>query len=145
MKPEIRNLYTEKIKALANAKSHWAELTTRDIIIEAHNPMCGDDFQIGIQIQGDHVQRIRYKGYGCHISKASTALLAKKLEGMRISEIMERIHAFLMLADAEEQTEPHSLWKDTDALAFSMARDFPERHTCVTLSWEALLKYLSSK
>lgn len=145
MNPEIKKLYNQRIMELGSSKTHFGALAHADAKITAHNPMCGDDFQLYIEKGDENLKVIRFEGYGCNIAKASTALLAKKLEGLGVEEATKRIQQFLRVADQQEKEQPKTIWNDPDVLAFAMARQFPERHTCVTLSWIALAKHFSSE
>ncbi len=142
---KIEKLYNQRIKELGNSKTHFGALAHADVKITAYNPMCGDDFLLYIEKGHENLKLIRFEGYGCNIAKASTALLAKKLEGLRVEEATKCIQQFLRVADQQENEQPETIWNDPDVLAFTMARHFPERYTCVTLSWIALAKHFSSE
>lgn len=112
-------------------------------VIEAVNPVCGDQFRLFIDVENDTVQCATFHGYGCAVSKAATAVLMGALQGQKTTEILPLIEHFL----SETGLRPHTpvvgrppLDPDQKA-AFSAAAQFPERITCVTLSWEALEKY----
>src|SRR5688572_21114614 len=39
------------------------------------NPLCGDDIEIYLEVQGDTIKRAAFTGHGCAISKASASLM----------------------------------------------------------------------
>lgn len=137
MKSGLKKLYSETIKQLAGSQRHVGGLTDPTFTIKAHNPMCGDDFRIDFELKENKIHAIRFEGYGCSLSKASTALLAKKVEGMHIEDVEKYLVQYLRVADPAETKEPEAICNDSEVLAFAMSRQFPERHTCVTMGWKA--------
>ena len=79
-----------------------------------------------------------FTGYGCSISKASSSILVKKIIGSSIPEVKKLIADFLELLDPESKIEPHQILEDENLLAFSAARNFPERIQCAELGWKEL-------
>ena len=76
-----------------------------------------------------------FEGYGCAISKASTVVLIDTIIGKSLEEISAAIKKFLQLIDARSDKEPEEITSDDQLLAFAAAREFPERRTCASLSW----------
>ena len=51
------------------------------------NPLCGDNVQIDLHVDGDDViDDVRFDGHGCSISLASASMLAERLKGLPLSE-----------------------------------------------------------
>lgn len=118
---------------------HYYKMEMPDVILEAYNPICGDQFRLFLKIDNNAVQEVSFQGYGCAISKASTSILIQKIQGLPFDEIQ------LLLQHFQEIVTSESLLKENvnpDLMAFAAARQFPERLQCATLSWEALKKYL---
>lgn len=145
MKTGLKKLYSETIKQLASSQKHVGELTDPTFTIKAHNPMCGDDYRIDFELKDNKVHTIRFEGYGCSLSKASTVLLSKKVEGMHIEDVKKHLDQFLRIANPAESMEPEAIWNDSEVLAFAMSRQFPERHTCVTMGWKAFQDHLGNE
>jgi nitrogen fixation NifU-like protein len=88
------------------------------------------------------VKALHFHGFGCAISKASTSILAKTLEGKSRGEARELCDHFLRFIDKELMN--NELILSDDFLAFSGVHDFPERYDCASLSWREMKKFLES-
>lgn len=122
----------------AKDESHQGKLEDATHVLEAYNPMCGDKYMLYIKLEGDKVSRAIFEGFGCAISKASTAVLSRQVEGKSLQEIKPLIEMFFELVNEDSDQSPESLTDNEDLLAFAAAREFPERKTCATLSWGEL-------
>ncbi len=138
MKDRIKALYRSHILVNAKDKSHVGSFKEATHLLEAYNPMCGDKYTLYIQVEGDRIVKAKFEGFGCAISKASTSVLTKQIEGKTITEVKPLIELFFELVNEDSDQAPESLTQDEDLLAFAAAREFPERKTCATLSWGEL-------
>jgi nitrogen fixation protein NifU and related proteins len=41
------------------------DLAEADAVVEISNPVCGDVIRLGLKIQSDHIDQIRFKAKGC--------------------------------------------------------------------------------
>ena len=114
---------------------HYEKREKADVIIEAYNPLCGDKFKLFLDLEGQQVKSAHFHGYGCAISKASTSILIKNLEGLNIEEALSLCNKFFEQIKGETQVT-----HDPDFEAFAEVKKFPGRMKCVTLSWEAFAK-----
>lgn len=131
-KPE---LYHPDILSYARNPVRWRKEHDAQYIIKAYNPVCGDKFEIRLDVDLV-ITDTSFFGYGCVVSKASTALLAEILVGLQIQDArltmqayVNKLHEKEIIADTDSRFEP-----------FLIARNFPGRIQCVLLGWEALLK-----
>ncbi len=51
--------------------------------------MCGDQLAIDLQIEGDRVSAVRFRGRGCAISQASASMLSEMIEGQPVEEVVK--------------------------------------------------------
>jgi len=126
---------------LINAKdeSHLGRFDDPTHTLEAYNPMCGDKYTLYLKLTDNLIEKATFEGFGCAISKASTAVLTKQIEGKTLKEIKPIVALFFELVNEGSDQSPESLTTDEDLLAFAAAREFPERKTCATLSWESIV------
>lgn len=110
------------------------------IVIEAYNPLCGDQFKLYLEMGEGRVREVHFHGYGCAISKASASILVKKIRGKTVEEVRELIERFSRIVRPEGGAIPEN--EDEEMAAFATAREFPARLQCAVLAWEALEKYL---
>ncbi len=143
MSSDLKKLYPEIIKAHNEMPFHFEKRLNANEIIKAYNPICGDRFELFIERESERIAAIHFYGFGCAISKASTSVLVKSLEGKTQTEALAICNTFLRLIDKETQDEKVTL--PEEFLAFSGVHDFPERYDCATLSWKEMKKYLEMK
>ncbi|MEL7119543.1 MAG: Fe-S cluster assembly sulfur transfer protein SufU [Bacteroidota bacterium] len=121
-------------------KPHGFEIVKdADHTVEAYNPLCGDKYNVYLEIDGDVIKSIHFYGKGCTISKASTSVLVKNLLGKNLAEAKSLVELFLKNASSMEELEEEI---PTDFEAFAAARYYPSRHTCACLSWSSLKDFL---
>lgn len=101
------------------------------------NPLCGDAVDVGIDIDGDLIAKIKIRANGCGISTASASLMTEFAQGKSRSEILSALHAFnTSLADSSPSAE----WPTEIAAlqAFAGLRASPTRVPCALIAWYAL-------
>lgn len=135
----IKDLYQSVILQHERQPFHYYKMDAPDVTLQAYNPVCGDQFQLFLKMEGQVVTEVSFQGYGCAISKASTSILAEKITGLSFSAIQLLVQHFQNIV-----TPDGSIYAEADPAlqAFAAARQFPERLQCATLSWQALEKYL---
>lgn len=138
MNERLKNLYKTQILTYAKDSTHEGELTGATHALEAYNPMCGDKYTIYLLVKNGTVNDAKFKGYGCAISKASTAILVEKIMGKELSEVEALVSLFLQVINAKSPHQPEELTSDEALLAFAATREFPERKKCASLSWDAV-------
>ena len=89
MDEKLKQLYQGVILKHSQSPINYEKREDADIKIEAYNPLCGDQFKLFLETEGDVVKSIHFHGYGCAISKASTSILVKKVEGKSIDEVQQ--------------------------------------------------------
>ena len=60
-----------------------------DAHAEDSNPLCGDQLAIDLQIEGDRVTAVRFRGRGCAISQASASMLSEMIEGQPVADVVK--------------------------------------------------------
>ena len=109
-------------------------------ILEAYNPLCGDQYKLYIDQEKNRLNNLHFHGYGCSISKAASSVLVQSLEGLDIHEAKERVEAFMAVLNPEIDLAELTIPKEY--LAFEAARSFPGRLKCASLAWETMAQYL---
>jgi len=131
-------LYHPTILNLNKHPYNYRKLEDADNIVKAYNPLCGDQFTVYLKMEGERIAEATFHGYGCAVSKASTSLLVKYLEGHTLQDfqyILEELNAVVGEADA-------SHIEHQDLLAFQQVRQFSGRIPCVRLAWDALGEFI---
>ena len=78
------DMYREHILELYKDPPHFGTLEHATASHREVNPLCGDDIMVQVIERNGVVKDARFKGKGCAISIASTALVVDKMIGMKI-------------------------------------------------------------
>ena len=68
---------------------NYGKLDTPDVHSEASNQLSGDQLAMDLQVEGDHVTEVRFRGRGCAISQASASMLSEMIEGKTVEEVIK--------------------------------------------------------
>ncbi|MEO1052315.1 MAG: Fe-S cluster assembly sulfur transfer protein SufU [Bacteroidota bacterium] len=140
---ELHHLYDEVILKHSKEPCQFYKMEDADIVLEAYNPVCGDQFKLYLKLQDDCISDISFHGYGCAISKASTSVLVDQLKGKPLQELPALIEGFLQVVDPKIDINELKV-TSPELLAFSKTREYPGRLQCATLGWEELQHYIAS-
>ncbi len=102
---------------------------------EGKNPLCGDQVQIELVVDGEQITDIRFTGHGCAISKASASLMTAAVKGKSMADVdllFQRFHALVLGQDATGGADLGQL------VVFSGVSRFPVRVKCASLAWHTL-------
>ena len=109
-----------------------------------HNPLCGDQFTVFLNVKDGVIEDVSFEGSGCAISKSSASIMTTLLKGKTVEEAEAMFKKFHGMITSEPGTELDD--KDLGKMAvFSGVRDFPVRIKCATLAWHTMLSALDEK
>jgi NifU-like protein involved in Fe-S cluster formation len=63
------------------------EFTDYDYAVEISNPICGDTFHIYMKVNGEVIEQLNYRAYGCSGSIATASIVSEKVIGLTFSEL----------------------------------------------------------
>jgi nitrogen fixation NifU-like protein len=112
----LDELYREVILDHFKNPTHSGELPDAQIKADGANPLCGDEMTFRLQMHGDRIQTVRFKGKGCAISQAAASMLAGQLEGKTIPEAGRLIQAMKLLMQGQDP-DPSIDMGDLESLA----------------------------
>lgn len=130
---DLRDLYQEVILDHTRRPRNFGTLPNANREAKGHNPLCGDQVSIYLQMDGDRIADIAFQGSGCAISTASASLMTEALKGLTVAEARDLFHGFHQLVTTGGDAE--SLGK---LAVFSGVREYPIRVKCATLAWHAV-------
>ena len=136
----LEDLYQDIILEHNKRPRNYGPLAGSTHSADGHNPLCGDELNVSLRMDGKQIKDIHFQGQGCAISKASASLMTEILEGKSDDEarkITQRILSILKSKDQELALE-----SDGDLAALSGVKKFPARIKCATLAWHAFLAAL---
>jgi nitrogen fixation NifU-like protein len=137
--PVDDDLYREIILDHYRRPRHKGAVDPADRRVEANNPLCGDEIDLTLRLDGDTLAEIAFAGRGCSISQASASMLCEAVSGMpsdAAQALAERFRAMVQGGVADDDLG------DLEALRGVSA--YPVRVKCATLAWNALLEALGS-
>lgn len=143
MNDRLKALYKSQILSRSKDDTRFFELEEATHVLEAYNPMCGDQYKLYLKLEGEVIQKASFKGYGCAISRASTDVLAERLEGKSIRELAPLISTFQALIDPDSEQPVEEISTEEALLAFAGTRDYPERKQCASLAWDELESFIA--
>lgn len=137
---DMRELYQELILDHGrNPRNHeFPEPSNREG--RGYNPLCGDKITLRMQLDGDVITNIGFRGEGCAISQASTSTMTEAVKGKTVADaeaLFKRFHALV----TGEGADTESLGK---LAAFAGVGEFPMRVKCATLAWHTLQQALDN-
>ncbi|MFW5662510.1 MAG: Fe-S cluster assembly sulfur transfer protein SufU, partial [Bacteroidota bacterium] len=110
---------------------------------KGHNPLCGDQIDVYISMDGDKISEIKFEGAGCAISKASASIMTTILKGKTKEEARKIFEEFHELV-TNDNKNPDEI--DIGKLAvFCGVREFPARVKCASLAWHTMINALAEK
>lgn len=135
--PDDNNdLYDPRILAYAQDNSLFREHCESAHLIKAYNPLCGDKFKVCFDA-GDLITNTSFFGYGCMVSKASTALLSAMIIDLDPAHVRKTVERFISAIKSGDDVPGI----DARLIPFLAVRKYPGRQSCVLLAWEALLQH----
>ena len=99
---------------------------------QANNPMCGDEINLCVKLEGKKISAIEYNANGCSISIASASILSSVMTGKTVDEFAEVMTQYIAMLHGEAyQGLPSKLE------VLSGVSQFPMRVKCASFAWHA--------
>ena len=132
----LRELYQEIILDHSRAPRNSGSLPEPDSSAEGHNPLCGDQLTVTLNMAEKTVTDIRIQVSACAICAASASTMTEAVKGRSFDEIITLFDAFHQVVTGEHEAEHReALGK---LAVFGGVAAFPMRVKCATLPWHTL-------
>ena len=138
--PVDDDLYREIILDHYRRPRHKRAVDPADRRVEANNPLCGDEIDLTLRLDGDAIAEIGFVGRGCSISQASASMLCEAVSGLSAEAARALAAGFRGMLQTGAEDEDLG-----DLEALRGVRAYPVRVKCATLAWNALLQALGSE
>jgi nitrogen fixation NifU-like protein len=134
---ELSELYQQVILDHNKKPRNFHKLESANRKAEGHNPLCGDQLTVYLDLEDEVVKDISFEGSGCAISKAAASMMTQSIKGKTKQEAETLFGEFhrMVTDELDEETTPNHLGRLT---IFSGVRDFPARVKCASLSWHTM-------
>ena len=85
--PGLEDLYREIILDHYRSPRNRGELPVPPAHrAEGFNPLCGDEVQVFLDVEGDTVADVRVTGQGCSISQSSASMMSQAVKGKSVDD-----------------------------------------------------------
>jgi nitrogen fixation NifU-like protein len=139
---DLTDLYQEVILDHNRRPRNFGALEGANRLAHGHNPLCGDNVTVYVNVEGDRISGVSFEGSGCAISKASASLMTDAVKGQSVADaadLFARVQA-MVTAPLDQPVDDDRLGK---LAALAGVREFPVRVKCATLAWHTLKAALS--
>ena len=144
--PGLEDLYREIILDHHRTPRNRGELPPPAAHAVGHNPLCGDEIDVYLQVENDVVKDVKVGGQGCSISQSSASMMSQAIKGKPLSEVRALVRRFKGMMSIPDEDgnpiEPDPNVKLGDLEALQGVVKYPVRIKCATLSWNTLLEAL---
>jgi nitrogen fixation NifU-like protein len=136
--PGLEDLYREIILDHYRTPRNRGTLETPPAVVaQGHNPLCGDEIQVYLLVEGDVVKDVKVAGQGCSISQSSASMMTQAIKGKSVSDAHRILDAFRRMMGLETDGEAAEV-NLGDLEALQGVVKFPVRIKCATLAWTTL-------
>jgi nitrogen fixation NifU-like protein len=145
--PGLEDLYREIILDHYRTPRNRGELPPPASHAVGHNPLCGDEIDVYLQVEDGTVTDVKVGGQGCSISQSSASMMSQAVKGRPVSEVRALVRRFKGMMSIEDQSDDDKTAdveiKLGDLEALQGVVKFPVRIKCATLAWNTLLEALA--
>lgn len=134
----LKEIYTQLILEESRNQENKRELEHVTHCEWGHNPSCGDEINLQLEIEDGIIKDASFTGQGCAISQASTSIMISLVKGKNLFEAKELIATFLNLIKKETPLSDEEFDKLGDAVALENISTMPARVKCAVLAWHTL-------
>ena len=140
----LDDIYTELIAEHSRSPEHRHHLDNPTFTERGHNPSCGDEITLELEVADDKIIDASFTGVGCAISQASTDMMIDLLKGKSVDEAKNLTNLFLSMIKGEV-VDDSRLEDLEDAAALKNIANMPARVKCATLAWHTLSSAINSR
>ncbi|WP_314799418.1 Fe-S cluster assembly sulfur transfer protein SufU [uncultured Selenomonas sp.] len=133
----LGDLYTEVIGEHSRSPENKGELAAATVRERGHNPSCGDEITLELQIEDGIIKDAAFTGVGCAISQASTDIMINLMRGKTVEEAQRLAQLFTSMIK-REVTDDAALEELDEAIALKNISNMPARVKCAVLAWHTL-------
>ena len=133
------SIYQEKILKLAAENKKSFAIDHYNCSFNMKNPMCGDEVQVRVDLINKKINNISAIVRGCALCEASAGLVVQLFKNNSVPH-NDFMKEFLFWLNNNGQEMDSSLPKELEI--FLPIKEISNRHTCITMPFEATIKSL---
>lgn len=135
---DLKSLYTDLLLQESNNKANRRDLREATFKELGHNPSCGDEITLQIEMDGKIIKDASYTGEGCAISRASASMMVDLIKGKNIYEAKALTEKFIGMIKKEVEVNDDLIDTLGDAVVLENVSNMPARVKCAVLAWHTL-------
>jgi nitrogen fixation NifU-like protein len=134
--PKLSALYQELIL------DHYRRPRNRGVLDQPthssalNNPLCGDEIDLQLRVEGDVIKDVRFVSRGCSISQAAASMMTLVVKDKCVADALALGERMSAMMHGDPAAAADKTLGDLRALA-GVAK-FPVRVKCALLPWNAL-------
>jgi nitrogen fixation protein NifU and related proteins len=136
LSPGLSALYQELILDHYRRPRNKGALTHATHSVSLNNPLCGDEIDLQLRVDGDVIKEIGFVGRGCSISQASASMMTQLLKERTVPQALDLVERMGAMMQGDEAAARDKALGELRALAG--VSKFPVRIKCALLPWNAL-------
>jgi nitrogen fixation NifU-like protein len=140
--PKLSALYQELILDHYRRPRNKGVLPNHTHAVALNNPLCGDEIDLQLLVEGDVIKDVRFIGRGCSISQAAASMMTQLIKARPRTEAMAAARRMSAMMQGDESAAKDPSLGELRALA-GVAK-FPVRVKCALLPWNALTDALKT-
>ena len=134
--PKLTALYQELILDHYRRPRNKGVLEQPTHTIALTNPLCGDEIDLQLRVEGDVIKDVRFIGRGCSISQAAASMMSQVVKEKPVADALALADRMSAMMHGDESAAKDKALGDLRALAG--VSKFPVRIKCALLPWNAL-------
>lgn len=79
-------MYTAIILDYYRHPRNYGTIRGADIMERDLNPLCGDEIEMHVKLEGSIIKEIKFSGHGCAISQAAASMLTEMVAGKTLDD-----------------------------------------------------------
>lgn len=145
--PGLEDLYREIILDHYRNPRNRGELPPPAQHAKGHNPLCGDEIEVFLEVEDGTVRDVKISGQGCSISQSSASMMSAAVKGKSVDEVravVRRFKQMMSIDESDDATDAAGTVALGDLEALQGVVKFPVRIKCAVLAWNTLIEALES-
>jgi nitrogen fixation protein NifU and related proteins len=134
--PKLTALYQELILDHYRRPRNKGTLAHATHAVSLNNPLCGDEIDLQLRVDGDVIKEVGFVGRGCSISQASASMMTQLLKDRTVPQALALADRMSAMMQGDEAAARDKSLGELRALAG--VSKFPVRIKCALLPWNAL-------
>lgn len=137
------DLYKEVILDHYENPRNYGKLENPHICEKGANPLCGDELELCLKLDGDIISEISFEGKGCSISQASTSMMTELVKGKSKEyafALMKKFKSAIVEDVPQEFSE-----EEYELESLLGVKKYPIRVKCAVLAWNTLEQALKGE